>query len=361
MKILHVCDWHLKYATWLSHGMAEAGADVALLTRTHDQEFGDNPGEMRAFVAAHAPDVRHLLLDGRTRDARSALRVAGLRRALRRFGPDVVHYQETVGTDPRLMLAGGLPRRRFAVTVHDPVPHPGDEWPLSRRLGLQLLLRRAGLVFVHSESLREEMVAEMPGSAPIEVVAHGIAAPRPAPLPERLNLLFFGRIATHYKGLDVLLDAMPAVWERVPEVTLTIAGSGELDPHPSLDDDRVVIRNAHVPDAELPELFGQATCCVLPYRQASQSGVGSHALAFARAVVVTDVGGLPDLARDGAGRVVPAGDARALADAIVEVVGTPGLAAQMSATAAARAQDAAWPRVGQRMIDAYRRHLPQVG
>ena len=53
---------------------------------------------------------------------------------------------------------------------------------------------------------------------------HGIEAAESRPLPERPSILFFGRIS-HYKGVDVLLDAMEAVWRAVPEATLTIAGT----------------------------------------------------------------------------------------------------------------------------------------
>ena len=52
----------------------------------------------------------------------------------------------------------------------------------------------------------------------------------------------------------------------------------------SLEDPRVTLRNEHVADEELPRLFGGTTCCVLPYRQASQSGVGAHAKAYGRAI-----------------------------------------------------------------------------
>ena len=76
---------------------------------------------------------------------------------------------------------------------------------------------------------------------------------------------------------------MPAVWERLPETTLTVAGSGEIEPeHPVLADPRVTLRDEHVPEEAVPGLFDAATCVVLPYRQASQSGVGSEAKQYGR-------------------------------------------------------------------------------
>jgi glycosyltransferase involved in cell wall biosynthesis len=165
-----------------------------------------------------------------------------------------------------------------------------------------------------------------------------------------------------YKGLDTLLDALPLVWRRLPEARLTIAGDGEIGDRPELTDPRVVVRNEFVPDAEVPALFAGATCVVLPYREASQSAVAADAKRFGRALVVTDVGGLPDAARDGAARVVAPGDPGALADALLEVLCTPGLAERMGhAAAAAGRGGSSWSRVGALTLDAYRRHLGARG
>ena len=150
---------------------------------------------------------------------------------------------------------------------------------------------------------------------------------------------------------------MPSVWERIPDATLTIAGEGALEEHPALADPRVEVRNHYIPDSAVPALFAAVTCCVLPYREASQSGVGSRAKSHGRAIVATAVGGLPELVGPESGRIVPAGDPSALADAVVEVLATPGLAAAMGAAAAEAVQHAGWDRVGAVTLDAYERHL----
>jgi glycosyltransferase involved in cell wall biosynthesis len=189
------------------------------------------------------------------------------------------------------------------------------------------------------------------------VVPHGVDVPLVRPLPRQPSLLLFGRMS-RYKGLDTLLDAMPLVWERVPEARLVVAGGGEIAPRPELADPRVTVRNEFVPDAELPELFAAATCVVLPYRAASQSGVAADAKRFGRPLVVTDVGGLADAARDGAALVVPPADPRALAKAVVDVLRTPGLAERMGQAAAASGRGgSSWSHVGGLTLDAYRRHL----
>jgi glycosyltransferase involved in cell wall biosynthesis len=107
----------------------------------------------------------------------------------------------------------------------------------------------------------------------------------------------------------------------------------------------------------VPALFAAASCCVLPYREASQSGVGSRAKSYGRAIVATDVGGLPELVPPDCGRIVPAGDAPALSEALVDVLATPGLAASMGRAAAESAAAADWTQVGRLTLAAYDEYL----
>jgi glycosyltransferase involved in cell wall biosynthesis len=339
LRVLLVCEWFVKYTAALARGLADTGCEVLLVTRDHDLEFGGEPGAMREYVRETLGEGPiHLELGGRVRDPARIPDVVRLRRRCRRWAPDVVHIQDSLPHDMRLAVAAGFPRRRYAITVHDPAPHPGDAMPSARVRFLRRSLRRhARLLFVHSARIAEELAATGDAHGAVEVVPHGIGEVRPAPPPEGRSLIFFGRIS-RYKGLDVLLDAMPAVWAAQPDVTLTIAGEGELPKHDTLGDPRVALRAEHVPEEDVPELFAAASCAVLPYRQASQSGAGSEAKRFGRAVVATQIGGLPELVTPGTGLLVPPEDPKALAEAIVEVVGTPGLAAQMGRAAAESAR-----------------------
>lgn len=357
-RVLLACEWFVKYTAGLARGLADAGCDVVLLSRDHDLEFGGEPGAMREFVAEMLDGrARHVEIGGRVRDPSRLRRMFALRRDLGRWNPDFVHIQDSLTHDMRLAVAGGYPWRRYAVTVHDPAPHPGDPQTTFRILTVRRHLRRhADLIFTHSEALVDELRALGDIRHAVEVVPHGIALPTPTPLPEQPSLLFFGRIS-HYKGLDTLLDAMPVVWERTPETRLVVAGSGEVEPHPVLDDSRVTLRNEHVAEDAVAGLFEAATCVVLPYRQASQSGIGSEAKRYGRAMIVTDVGGLPDLVADGGGRLVPPEDPPALAAQIVELVRTPGLAQRVGDEAAASVGEASWQNVGVKTLAAYRRYL----
>jgi glycosyltransferase involved in cell wall biosynthesis len=357
-RVLLACDWFVKYTAGLAAGLLAEGCEVALVSRDHDDEFGAEPGAMRGFVADRlGPRVPHAELGGRVRDPRALREALRIRRGAGSWGPDVVHVQDSLANDARLTAIALTLRRPLALTVHDPVPHPGDAAAVgsTRRLR-RAIRRRADLVFVHSGELALELAATGETAAPIEVIPHGVGAAATAPLPDPPSLLFFGRMS-HYKGLDVLLDAMPAVWERLPELRLTVAGEGDVAAHPLLADERVECRFEHVPEAAIAPLFAAATCVVLPYRQASQSGVGSLAREHGRAVVATEVGGLPELVGEDWGRLVAPEDPAALAAAILELLETPGLAAAMGVAAASSLGDSGWASVGAATLAAYRRHL----
>ena len=358
-RVLLACEWFVKYSAGLTRGLVDAGCEAMLLTRDHDLEFGNVPGAMHEFVAMTlGGKARHLELTGRVRDLGRLRDVVRLRRLGKRWGPDVVHIQDSLTHDLRIAVAAGYPWKRYALTVHDPTPHPGDPQPSARILLARRRLRRgAELIFVHSEALAEELRATGDVRGAVEVVPLPfVGEAEIEPLPDAPSLLFFGRIS-HYKGLDTLLEAMPSVWERVPEASLTIAGDGPLPDSPALADPRLTLRHGHIPEEDVAGLFAACSCVVLPYRQASQSGVGSAAKQYGRAIVATDVGGLPDLVDPSCGRLVPPEDPAALAEAMVEVLATPGLAAAMGDRAAATVAESSWTSVSAKTLAAYREYL----
>jgi len=136
-------------------------------------------------------------------------------------------------------------------------------------------------------------------------------------------LLFFGFVRA-YKGLDVLLDAMPAVRRDLPARLLVLGEfyepKGETEQKiASLGlSDCVTLRDDYVPNEEVGLVFSAADLIVLPYRSATQSGIVPIAWQLERPVLCTDVGGLAEVVEDGVtGMVVPPLDPGALAAAIL--------------------------------------------
>jgi len=141
--------------------------------------------------------------------------------------------------------------------------------------------------------------------------------------PTEKVLLFFGFIR-RYKGLHVLLEAMPGVAARVPGVKLIVAGECYGDEAEYRDaigrSPEGVIRwdSEYIPDDRVAQYFSATDVVVQPYVSATQSGVAQIAYHFEKPMIVTDVGGLAEIVPDGeAGLVVPPDDAAALGNAIV--------------------------------------------
>lgn len=358
-RVLLACDQLIRYEIGLAQGLRARGCEPILLGRDHDLAFGGEPGAMRRYLESRlGPEQPFVRVPGRVRDPQGWVTLPHTRRQIRQLNPDVTHVQYCLSLDPRLMLAARLRRHRYAVTVHDIAVHAGDaSGPLHHGLLQRQLLRQAGLVFVHAEQLRDKLLDEWAVNAPVVVVPHGIDEADPQPLPREPSLLFFGRIR-EYKGLAVLLDALVRLWGRRPETTLTVAGEGSLPRHPALADKRVRVLHRHIAEEELPPLFAAASMVVLPYLEASQSGVGSLAKGYGRPLVASAVGGLPELLSDGSGVLVPPADATVLADAVDRLLGDQSELERM-ATAGLRTlqEQAGWPAVAAATLEAYARYL----
>lgn len=137
-------------------------------------------------------------------------------------------------------------------------------------------------------------------------------------------LLFFGFIR-EYKGLDLLLEAMSDARLREKPVKLIVAGEyyGNRIYYESLIErfrlqDRLVLHTDYIPSDRINRYFCAADLIVQPYKSATQSGVTQVGYHFDKPMLVTDVGGLPEIIADKrSGYVIPP-TARAIADAIVD-------------------------------------------
>ncbi len=183
------------------------------------------------------------------------------------------------------------------VICHNVEPH-------ERFLGdtqlVRLALRSASHLIVHSEAQERRARQLFPSlsirrlTIPVFSVETGAA---PAPVADAL--LYFGAVRD-YKGIDLLIEALPAVRTAFPNCTLTIAGESFGRYGDRLDaqiralglEGIVKLDLRYVADSELDELFGRAAVVVLPFREVTQSASLSLAVASGRPVVTTD---LPEL------------------------------------------------------------------
>jgi D-inositol-3-phosphate glycosyltransferase len=217
---------------------------------------------------------------------------------------------------------------RVVLVCDNLVPH--EHRPFDRELS-RWMLRNSDGYLVMSESVERDLDRMKPG-APRRRVLHPLYAQfdRAHFTREsaRSNLglegevvLFFGYVR-HYKGLDTLLEAWPAVRAK-RAATLVVAG--EFYDDAALNQrlaaaagDSVRMISRYIADDEVEALFKAADVVVLPYRSATQSGVTHVAYALGVPVITTDVGGLSEtVVPDETGLVVPPENPAALAAAIV--------------------------------------------
>lgn len=302
----------------LAAALARAGADVELVTSRF--VYGPVPPAQGYRVSEHF--YRRATRRGPGARGRTVVKLAEhvpdmlrLRRLAARA--DLVHYQWlSVQPLDALLLP---PRRPRVLTAHDILPREPRPGQLA---ATRRLVRRMDAVIAHSEHGASRLRDEL-GVAPerVRVIPHGafehLARLPESPLPPALApveqpvVLFFGLLRP-YKGLEVLLEA----WRGVTaDAELWIVGMPRMavEPLRRAADERVRFVPRFVPDPEIPAYFRRADVVVLPYLEADQSGVLYTALAFGKAMVVSDAGGFGEV---GTGLVVPRGDPAALRSAL---------------------------------------------
>jgi glycosyltransferase involved in cell wall biosynthesis len=221
-------------------------------------------------------------------------------------------------------------------TAHNVIPHSAHQPPW----GVEQLYATPRRIIVHTHSLAEELRTAFPGTASrIRVVPCGTlfndvpelsreAARNALGLPSMARVALFWGLIEPYKGVECLIRAFSKVTRRIENAHLLIAGKPNtpVEPYQILVEQLNLSHKVHtrfefVPTELAPAYFGAADVVVLPYLEASQSGVLLTAYRFGRAVIVTDTGGLPDtIELNKNGLVVPPGDENALADAMVEIL-----------------------------------------
>jgi glycosyltransferase involved in cell wall biosynthesis len=324
VKVALVSFHFAEYASRLALAL-DARHEVLLILDTANAEF-----ELSRSLRDTLDRRGNVLWFGPQRRRSAPFHTIRLLREIRRFRPDVIHVQETASRVPawtNQLLGYSIP---LIVTVHDPVLHSGEDQRVNEKSEThrRRLFARADRLIVHGERVREEWRGREPKlSLRLASVPHGVlgdAQGRVKTLPEKPPVfLFFGRIEA-YKGLGFALEAGELLASRGFTFRLVIAGTGS-----ALDQYRAQIRempwvelmDRHIHADEIPQIFEQASAVVLPYTDATQSGVAAMAFGFGRPVIASCVGGLPDVvANECNGLLVPPKNVGALAEAMARFI-----------------------------------------
>ena len=302
----------------------------------------------------------------RMRDPRNFAAMVEMIQIIRDLQPDLLHVQET--NDPwydGTLMFNKMPP--LVTTVHDVFRHPGDKQSVfgadyTRRVAFY----RSQQIIVHANHLKTAMIENFRVPAQkLTTIPHGelgslyqrLAKNQQSVTREPYTILFTGRIWP-YKGLKYLIAAMPLVAAIMPEVKLIIAGSGEnINQYlpEDYDRNRYEILNRFIDPDQMVQLFKRSTLSILPYIEASQSGVAALACGMGTPMIASNVGGLSEIIQDGQdGLLVPPADPRKLADAIIRLLKDRPLQQQMQASLLARCdRDLNWSNIANQTVKVY--------
>lgn len=209
------------------------------------------------------------------------------------------------------------------VTLHDPKPHSGSN--VFFNYLCKKVARGADDIIILSHKFKEyTMRYYKKKEHNVHVIPHGIfdyyqnieISVEQVKYPfDKFNFLFFGRI-TKYKGLHILAEAYEKLSQEFDNITLTVVGSGNFDEYKEKYSrlKNVTIINRWIKDEEVGSFFrGPKVITVLPYIDATQSGVIPIAMVYGSIVIASDTGGLSEQVKDGVtGYLFEAGNSQAL-------------------------------------------------
>jgi glycosyltransferase involved in cell wall biosynthesis len=294
-----------------------------------------------------------------------------LLKCLLRLEFDVIHTHIPTPWSADISALASLAKKKpLVITYHNDIM---KEDRIERLLAktynstlLQLALNRAHRIVItqpryvefsrYLQRYRKKVVTIPLGVCP----PHSLGAIRRPP-----NQLFFLSVLDHhhwYKGLDVLLRALPDVRRRHPDTRLLVGGAGDLVPHYEamarrLSVDQCVRFLGFVPDDKLAELYASSTVFVLPSLNTLEGFgiVALEALSYGTPVITTElVGSAEIIQQHRAGLIVMPGDVPSLTTALLRILSDPLEAQAMGARGAAIVSETfTWEKASRQMLRVY--------
>jgi glycosyltransferase involved in cell wall biosynthesis len=334
---------------WLAQGLARAGHRSLLVAR---------PGQPLAERATEAGIELIPATPGSELDLAAA---RWIRRAILANGVDIVHAHTAHAVALAAMAARRTPARMVLTrrTAFRLRSNPFTRWKY----------RRAAAMIAISERVKAGLLEGGISEAAIEVISSGVPLDRvvrPASraelgVPDDAPLVVMVGALTREKDPVTFVRAVAAARERVSTLRALLVGDGPLRGAVESEVELLglsgVLRlTGHRADADA--IIAAADLLALSSLEEGLGSVLLDAMAFAKPVVATDAGGIPEaVAHDTTGLLVPAGDAAALGEAIARVAGDRELAARLAAGARERAPRYSMDEVVARTLALYERVL----
>lgn len=271
-----------------------------------------------------------------------------------------------------ILILAKLRKKKVIITVHNVLPH---EKKILNNFLNWIILYFGDKLIVHSENNKKYLTKfyNIPGEN-IFVIPHGVLMPvnikgiskerarEYLGIPnDKKVILHFGNIRG-YKGLDVLLESMNIIKEKIYDIILLIGGEPWED---WAEYQKIIDRHElegyimkklnFIPPSEVEYYFSASDIVVLPYKYFdSQSGVGALALPFKKPIIVTNVGGLPDFVKDEQAIARP-NDPEDLARVIIRVLNGDNLLLKLAKDSEELTKEYSWDVIAEKTCEAYRR------
>jgi len=321
--------------------LTERGYDFLIVTslgRTEQRELGEYHGlPIRRFPFWNALAKNDVGLIQNT-----IKQIVDLKRS---FAPDLIHINFSGYTAFFQQMTARYQPAPTLISLH------GDLSGLENNPATVLvrLFQNADWVTAVSETVLAKARRLLPGIVQRSSVVYGttaIPAVEPLPLPvEKPCLVAIGRLV-HEKGFDLLLEAVPSILARFPNLSVKLIGDGPerlaLEQQAvNLGLQECVEFTGSVPHEDIPTQINTASLVIIPSRYLEAFGlVALEAAWMARPVVATNIGGLAEVVVDGeTGRLVTMEAPATLAQAVIDLLTNPATAIQMGRAARARVQE----------------------
>jgi glycosyltransferase involved in cell wall biosynthesis len=352
---------NIEYTIELTEALTNIVDVILMIPEEHAKRFCNKINDnikLKSFTKPRLREIANLLF------------VYKMIKRINQLKPDVIHLQRG-----HPWLNFGLPflRKYLLVnTIHDVNLHVGDKE--SSKIPFfthKFAINNAKKIIVHSEKLKTEFTQKYNKfDNDVHVIPRGINSiynryTDKFIQEEENTILFFGRIWP-YKGLRYLIEAEPHITHIIPDAKIIIAGRGEdviRNYQPFMaNPNKFKIYNKHISNNMVAELFHQASVVVLPYIEASQSGVVPLAYSFKKPVVVTNVGSLSEIVDNGiTGFVVPSKDPEKLADRIIYLLKNKETRKKMGENAYRKAtQELSWKEIAAKTVEVYEKSILQT-
>lgn len=314
----------------LALGLLNANAEVSLILSEHAEnikEWEKVSGRFRKICYIDTHTSRKNLIQKTVKFVLSG------RKKVRNFfrGEHFDYLINTMGNYWDPLLPALVDANEIVTYIHDPIAHSGT--PLYIKILRNFRYKQANQIVVHTKSFIPIVIDKygFPKEA-VHYVPHGrLGSYKDCWIKEKqdpiyigkTNFVFFGTISK-YKGLHVLAKAYEIVCEQEKNVTLTIAGKGDFSEYEEEYEKlpNVIIKNYRIKDEEIGNIFSiENSVAVLPYLDATQSGVIITAMEFGTPIIATNVGGLKEQLDDGQiGLLCEAGNKEDLAQKMLYII-----------------------------------------